>query len=263
MQLFEAIWKSVLLGTVQGLTEFLPVSSSGHLILLQRLLGYSAESVTFVSLMLHVGTLLAVAVAFRREILSLFRPPFRRAFYLLAATIPAGVTGLLFASRLDALFTGEWGFLLLAVTFLGTAALLLSARRRKVRKFGWRQTAAMGLMQAAAILPGLSRSGSTIAAGMLAGADPKEASEFSFLMSIPVIAGGFLLGCLGIFSGETVFPHTMPEIVGAILGILTSAVSGGFAIRVMKKLMSSANYKWFALYLVILSFVCLILHAAV
>ncbi len=259
MSFWETIWKSILLGTVQGLTEFLPVSSSGHLALLQRLLGFSMEdgSMTFVSLMLHAGTLFAVLFAFRREVFALFGKP-RRLLMLAAATVPAAAVGLLFEERIDALFAGARGPLLLAVCFGVTAVLLLVCeltvtRRRRVRPFGWKNAAAMGLVQAVAILPGISRSGSTIAVGTLVGARGEEASKFSFLMSIPIILGGVVLGikdavCEGAPSGMGA-----ANIVGLLLGVAAAAAFGLLAIKLMLRLMGKANYKWFALYLLLLS----------
>ena len=127
MGYFEAIWKSIILGTVQGLTEFLPVSSSGHLSLLQRVLNYniSGGSMTFVNVMLHLGTLVSVIWVFRREIAALFKKPFKTLLMLIVATIPAGVVGLLFNSKIDGLFAGDGGVGYLAVCFAFTALLLL------------------------------------------------------------------------------------------------------------------------------------------
>ncbi len=262
MGFWEAIWKSFLLGTVQGLTEFLPVSSSGHLVLLQRLLGYRLEggSMTFVNVMLHFGTLIAVLVAFRKDIFALFKKPFKPLVMLVVATVPAGLVGLFLEDRIDALFAGENGIAYLAICFGLTAALLLlcelvATRRKRQFPLGWRSTVPMGLVQAIAVLPGISRSGSTIAAGTLAGGKTEDVMRFSFLMSIPIILGSVLVGLKGAIFDE---PETFSMmgaagIVGMIVGIAAAAASGFFAIRVMLKVVGKANYKWFALYLLLLA----------
>ena len=111
MGLWEAIWKSSILGVVQGLTEFLPVSSSGHLTLLQRVLGFDMGdgTMTLINIMMHLGTLIAVIVVFWRDILALFRKPFKTLLMLIVATIPAGVIGLIFSDQIDSLFQKNYG----------------------------------------------------------------------------------------------------------------------------------------------------------
>ena len=264
---FKLILKFILLGTVQGLCEFLPVSSSGHLVLLQRLLGFdlSGGGMTFVNLMLHLGTLIAVLIAFRKDIAALFKRPFKTLLMLLVATLPAGLCGLFFEKDIDALFAGERGIFYLALCFGATAVLLLACelvatRRKRAKPLSWGQTSVMGIVQAVAILPGISRSGSTIAAGTLAGADPGEASRFSFLLSIPVIAGGAILGIKDACSEPALLSGLgAAGICGVILGALVAAFAGYFAIKVMLKAMGKANYKWFALYLLLLATASLIM----
>ncbi len=261
MGFWEAIWKSILLGTVQGLTEFLPVSSSGHLSLLQRLLGYPLDggSMTFVNIMLHFGTLIAVVVVFHKQLFALFRRPFKRLWMLLVCTVPAGLVGFLFEEKIDAVFAGKKGVLLLSVCFGLTAVLLLvcelvSSQRKRSYPLGWRNTLPMGFIQAVAILPGISRSGSTIAAGTIAGADVKDASEFSFLMSVPVILGSFVLGLKKAFIDEPEIVSSLGAgTVGMLLGVLAAAVTGYLSIKLMLKLVEKANYKWFSLYLILLA----------
>ncbi len=215
---------------------------------------------TFINVMLHFGTLIAVVVAFRMEIAELFQKPFTKLFMLVAATVPAALVGLLFEDKIDALFSGERGALYLSVCFGVTAVLLLVCeyvvnRRKKNVPFGWRNAVVMGAMQAVAVLPGISRSGSTIVAGTLAGAKTEEASKFSFLMSIPIILGSVIIGLKGAIIDE---PQTLSSlgaagIVGIAVGIAAAAISGLLALRLMKKIMKKANYKWFAFYLLLLS----------
>jgi len=269
MEYWTAIWQSVLLGTVQGLTEFLPVSSSGHLELLHRLLGVDfGGNALFVDLILHLGTLLAVVVALRKEIAALFQKPFRTLFMLVAATVPAGIVGLLFGDRIDALIRGEYGMILLPVFFSVTAVLLLVAefvaqRRRKSQKFGWKHAMSMGAMQALALFPGISRSGSTIVAGVLSGAEKEDVARFSFLMSIPIILAGALLSTIDVIRNpEAVSAIGGAGFTGIAVGFVCSAVSGFFAVKFMLRVIQKADYKWFALYLTVLSLACLTLTGA-
>ncbi len=270
MGLWEAIWKSSILGAVQGLTEFLPVSSSGHLTLLQHLLQFDLEggSMTFINIMMHLGTLIAVIVVFWKDILALFKKPFKTLLMLIAATIPAGVVGLLFNDEIDALFSGENAVLYLSVCFALTALLLLicemAAKRRKVQKpLGWGSAAAMGLMQAVALFPGISRSGSTIVAGTLVGTRREDVAKFSFLMSIPVILGSFAVEVFGIVrEPSSVAGVGANGVIGMAVGVVLAAVFGFFAIKLMLRVIRKANYVWFSVYLTALSVVCFSLCAA-
>ena len=268
MGIWEAIWKSAILGTVQGLTEFLPVSSSGHLTLLQQILGYDlgGAGMTFVNILLHFGTLLAVVFVFRKDILALFKKPFKTLLMLIAATVPAGVVGLLFDDKIEALFdpasNAAW-LCWLAVFFALTAFVLLltefvSSRRKKVSPLGWKHSVPMGLAQAVALFPGVSRSGSTIAAGVISGAKRDDVAKFSFLMSIPVILGSLAVEVYHVLKpdeGVTIAIGTS-GIIGMVVGVGFSAAAGFFAIKIMLKVIGKGNYKWFSLYLVILSLVC-------
>lgn len=266
MGIWEAIWKSVILGTVQGLTEFLPVSSSGHLTLLQEILDYKGGSMMFVNVMLHLGTLFAVVAVFWRDILALFKKPFKTLLMLIVATIPAGIVGLLFNDKIEALFSpeenGAW-LCWLAVFFAATALMLLvtefAAKRRKTHfPLGWRHAVPMGLMQAVALFPGISRSGSTIAAGVVSGAKTEDVAKFSFLMSIPVILGSVAVELKGVIFPEegAALALGSAEIIGTVFGVVFAALAGFFAIKVMLKVIGKANYKWFSLYLVLLSLTC-------
>ncbi len=265
MNLLESIWKSAVLGTVQGLAEFLPVSSSGHLTLLQRVLGYdlAGGSMTFINIMLHLGTLVAIFIVFWKDIWALFKKPFKTLGLLILATVPAGVVGILFEDQMDAMMAGEQGLLYLAIFFAFTALILLvcefvAKHRKKVQPLGLKHSVCMGLMQAVALFPGISRSGSTIVAGTLSGAKTEDVSRFSFLMSIPVVLGSFLVSMKGVVFDT---PEVMTQMgtngwLGLAVGILCSALFGFLAIKFMLKIINKANYKWFSLYLVLLSLTC-------
>lgn len=265
------IWQAVVLGLVQGLTEFLPVSSSGHLSFFQNVLGVSTSNAQFISIVLHLGTLVAVCIIFFKDILALFKKPFKTLGLLILATIPAVVFGVL-AELLNVdyyFYYWDYSAILLCVCFLITAAVLFSTeviakRRQNTLPICYKTALPMGFAQAVAILPGISRSGSTICAGTIAGGRSEEIAKFSFLMSIPVILGGFVLELgKGIIDGslKTDFAANGAAYGWAIaLGFIVSAVAGLFAIKVMLQAIKKANYKWFSLYLVLLAVTCIVLQ---
>lgn len=270
MNYFEAIWKSIVLGTVQGITEFLPVSSSGHLSLLQRALGFdmAGGSMMFVNVMLHLGTLIAVVFVFWRDILGLFKKPFKTLLMLIVATVPAGVVGVVAGDKIDELFAGAQGLLYLAICFAATAVMLLvcelvAKRWKHPKPLGWKNAVPMALMQAVALFPGISRSGSTIVAGTVSGAEREDVAKFSFLMSIPIILGSVAMELKDIIFPSEGVTLSMggAEIVGMIVGVVCAAVFGFLSVKVMLKVIGKANYKWFAFYLVLLSMTCFWLDA--
>jgi undecaprenyl-diphosphatase len=257
------IWQAIVLGAIQGFAEFLPISSSGHLILLQNWFGIK-DNVIFYSVMLHVGTLIPVFLVLWKEILALFKKPFSKFGYLVLATIPAGVIGIVISKlvNLDAVFSENvW---LLSITFLITAgAMMFSELRAKKRpmlnNIDLRTSLIMGAGQAVGVLPGISRSGATITAGCVACVDKKENANFTFLMSIPIILAAVLMegyDCVksGAIGGIDVVP--------LLLGVLTAALCGYIAIKFVMNLIRKANYKWFSLYLVLLSITNLIVYVA-
>ena len=250
------VWQAVLLGLVQGLTEFLPVSSSGHLVLLQKWFGIDPDYIMFLTVMLHVGTLIPVCIVFFKDILGLFKKPITL-LYLVIASIPAALVGFLLGDQIDAVF---YGGKYLAPCFLFTALVLLQAElvaktKPLYRDINAGNAALMGVAQAVAVVPGISRSGSTIAAGCFCGVDREKNANFAFLMSLPVIAGSALLeGYDFIKSGSTEI-----SFLPVLLGVIAAAISGYVAIRVMLALVKKANFKWFSLYLVCLSVLLLII----
>lgn len=262
------IWEAIILGLVQGLTEFLPVSSSGHLLLLQRLFGIDGG--LFLPIILHLGTLVAVCVVFWKDILALFKKPYKTIGFLILASIPAAVIGLALDDIIEeAIFGGKYFAIFLAIFFLITAALLFATEKLAKKREGTlpiclKTTVAMGLAQAVAILPGISRSGSTICVGTLAGGKREDLAKFSFMMSLPVILGSFVIELFkGIRDGEIQQSFADGGAlfgVSVAVGFLVSAVAGLFAIKLMLKVIQKADYKWFSLYLCILSVICVILQ---
>ncbi len=266
------IWQAVILGFVQGLTEFLPVSSSGHIAFFQGVFGISEQDIAlFFTIILHLGTLVAVCVVFWRDIIALFRKPFKTFGFLVLASVPAAITGLLFEIlHLDEVLLKRSNMgLVLSVFFLVTATVLFVTemvvkRRQNTLPLCFRTVIPMGVAQAFAVLPGISRSGSTICAGTLAGCKSEDVAKFSFMMSIPVILGSFIIELgMGLYKGEIQQSFTDGGATlgwSVALGFLVSAVAGLFAIKVILKVIKKANYKWFSLYLVCMAIVCFVLH---
>ena len=236
---------------------------------MHRILGADFGGNTlFFDIMLHVGTLIAVVAVLWRDILDLFKKPFKTLLILIVATIPAGVVGLLFNGWIEDVTNGPYGVVILSCCFAVTAVLLLvaehvSKKRQETQPFGWKHGVCMGLVQAVALFPGISRSGSTIAAGVLSGAERKSVAHFSFLMSIPVILGSALVSGIDVVKQpEIVTSIGGSGFLGIAVGVVFAAVSGFFAVKFMLRVIEKANYKWFSLYLALLAVTCLSLYAA-
>ena len=231
--------RAALFGLTQGLTEFLPVSSSGHLILLERL-SHAAPSV-FLNLCLHLSTLLAVLVVMRGEVWEMIRHPIRSdcKYLVLASVLTAGVA-LLLETLCPALLEGT----MLPFCFLLTAALLVLGEtlpKGLSRGVSLRSALIVGAVQGVAVLPGVSRSGATISALRLCGTDEKRATEFSFLLSVPVIAGGFLVE--GVKSGFAVEGVSLSELLVAMaVAFVSGLFAAKFMLRARKKTLPFALY---------------------
>ena len=246
---------ALFLGLVQGLTEFLPVSSSGHLMLFQHLFSLPENMLLF-NIILHLATLGAVVVVFRRRIWQLVRHPFNKTnLCLLITTAITCLFVVLFNDFVEKTMT----YKVLPFTFMVTAVLLfvttICAKKgaRPEKHITFKSAVATGLAQSVAIMPGISRSGSTIAVALLTGTERARAAEFSFLMSIPVIVASFVYEIIK--SGGEVQFQFAPTAVAFIAAFL----SGIFAIRVMLAVVARVKLHWFGVYLVVLSVVCLFL----
>ena len=240
-------WQGLILGLVQGLTEFLPVSSSGHLVLAEGLLGYVPHGVAF-EVALHLATLLAVFVVYWERIGTLVTGMVRRdagawryALLLVLASLPAAAAGLGLRSYFESSFHS---FIDVGVQFLITAAILWSTRwahpQTDRMEPGPLLAIAIGIAQAVAILPAISRSGTTIAAALWGGMAAAAAAEFSFLMSIIVIAGSGLLEARQI--------SELNLSAGLVLGFLAALASGVVSIRFLIRLMIQGRFHAFAPY---------------
>jgi undecaprenyl-diphosphatase len=258
------IWQAIVLRAVQGFAEFLPVSSSGHLILMQRWLGVT-EGGLFFDIMLHIGTLIPVFIVFFKEILSIFKKPFNKMLFLIIATIPAALTGMLLGDVVEgAFYKGNLlSAILLSATFLITATELffsewISKKYDKKLPLSYKSSLVQGLAQGVAIVPGLSRSGTVISSGCFYGLSREENANFTFLMSIPVILGAALVQGLDVIkTGAEI------QILPLVFGMATAMITGYIAIKAMLKVIKKANYKWFSLYLVIMAIASTVSFVAV
>lgn len=238
---------ALILGIVQGLTEFLPVSSSGHLILFKHLFGMdTARFDLSFDIAVHVATLAAVCVVFRKKIWALLKKPFQKYTYMLViATIPAVIVGLLFDDFIDGI-SQSGGFL--GIAFLITAAVLLIAekcgkRSKEDADIGPGEAAVIGIAQGIAVMPGISRSGSTLAAGMITGLKKETAMDFSFIMSIPIILGSAVLGVKDIVENPV-----KPDFLVLLIGMVAAGLSGYFAIKFMLDFFKKHSLVWFSVY---------------
>ena len=263
-----SILQAAVLGLVQGLAEFLPISSSGHLLLARMLMGISDEAAAtgpymMLDVLLHAGTLLAVLVVFWKDWWGILKNPFRSKTLLLLiiASVPAFIVAVFFNDFVEQFFTGWF----LGVSFLITALFLLlaewvSGRQRKpAGEPSYQHAVVMGIMQAIALLPGVSRSGSTLTGGLFSGLERKSAAKFAFMMSAPAIVGSLL------FEGKDAIEMgyiAELALVPTIVGVAVAAVSGYLAIRFMLKLINRISLNWFALYVALLGLAVLLMQLA-
>lgn len=246
------IFKYFIIGLIQGFTEFLPVSSSGHIVLFSEIFNIDCD-IILLSVVAHIGTLLSVIICMRKKLFQIVKKPFSpTTLNLIIATIPAVLVVILFNDLIDKLYGLRfliYGFLITGI--LLTVADLCKPKYDYVTK---KHSLFMGLMQGLAILPGISRSGSTMAVGMMSGVKKEEACEFSFLMSIPIILGSAIWECVGLINTNVTF-NFLPLFVAFI----TSFIFGILSIKLMLKIVKSNKLFIFSIYTVILSVVTLII----
>jgi len=263
---------------VQGLAEFLPISSSGHLAALQYFFGVDAENVLFFSVMLHVGTLFSLLAVYYRDIGALIWELFgtikdlvtgkgprinssehrRLLFLIIVATIPTGIIGLLFDDAFEKLYLSllPIGIFLLVTGCLLWLAEKVSGGKKTPKNTKWRNAIMVGIFQGLAICPGLSRSGTTMTGGLLAGLSRPFAVRFAFLISIPSILGSAVLEI-----PDAIEAGIDPTIIGPmVLGVVIAAVSGFFAIKTMIKVVSNKKLHYFSFYVWIAGAFLIIWH---
>ncbi len=250
MSLLEAF----LLGVFQGFTEFLPVSSSGHLVLAQEFLGLNPENLLSFDAVLHGGTLLSLVLFFWKQLFDLAKvvlmpvaaPPEQRRLFgqLIVATIPTAMVGFLYEDAFEVLRNP----VAVAVAFFVSALLFVLAEKfpkKKHESLSWRAAGFAAVLEVFALIPGISRSGSVMAAAMLGGTARKKAAEFSFLLGVPIIAGAFLLSVTKNYADLMVMP------AASIIGFLASAVTGFFMIKYLLRFFVNHALTFFAVYLAI------------
>ncbi|HOK43209.1 MAG TPA: undecaprenyl-diphosphate phosphatase [Thermoclostridium caenicola] len=256
MNIFEAI----VLGIVQGLTEFLPVSSSGHLVLFQQLFGIEGEMVVTFDVALHVGTLLAVFVVYWKRILEMIRHPFSKLpVFLVLGTIPTVIIALLFKDAIEGYYASGS---LLGPGFVFTGLILIGAEkigngRKDLENMKLVDSLLIGAGQGLALMPGVSRSGMTITTGLALGLDRGFAADYAFLLSIPAILGGALLDVLDVVRGDTTAVASI-GILPLVVGVAVAAVTGFLAIKVMLAAVKKMKLKYFAWYVMALGILIII-----
>lgn len=261
MNVFEA----VVLGVVQGLAEFLPISSSAHLSLVPFIFGWEDPGLAF-DVALHLGTLAAVLWYFRQQWIDLTKAGFGilrsrkvetedqwRAVYIVIATIPGAIGGLLLQEYAETVFRNPLitAFTLIVLGIILWAADRYAPQKRELTGLRWTDALLIGLAQVCALIPGVSRSGSTMTAGRALGFDRTSAATFSFLMSMPITAAAAVVKV----------PEALREgiTLPIVVGILASGISGWLAISVLLKYVSSKSFGVFAVYRVVLGVVILAL----
>ena len=262
--------KAIILGLVQGLAEFLPVSSSGHLVLVAEFLNFQDKGITF-EVFLHFGTLLATFVAFRYEISKMLMAPYfvwvkkstdaelneylRWDYYVIVASIPAAFVGLLFKDQIEAFFDST----LFVYAMLFITGLVVSSTRflnERGREFNFSNTFVIGIAQAFAILPGISRSGSTIFSGMAFGVSRDKVARFSFIMSLPAVMGAVVLKAADVMKTPLSPDQTLNYVVGTVVAF----ASGWLAILWLLDVVKKGKLQWFGYYCLLVSILGLTWH---
>ncbi|MFW6381762.1 MAG: undecaprenyl-diphosphate phosphatase [Bacillota bacterium] len=248
--------RSIFLGIIQGLTEFLPVSSSGHLVIFQSLLGFQKARLT-IGVFLHFGTLIPVVIIFRKdiyELIKLTKAKRHLLWLIIIGSIPTAFIGVVLEDFFKGLFDSViiTGFMLLITGGLLFIAEKYGSSTRSIKEFRGINAVLVGLVQGLAIIPGISRSGSTIVASLLQGLEREEAARYSFLLSIPVIGGAGLLELKDLLSTGMVGIDAL----SLIAGTLTAALSGYFAIRYLLHVLHRGS-------LIIFSYYCFIVGTVI
>lgn len=266
--------QSILLGIIQGLTEFLPISSSAHLVIVPYLLNWEIppKQAFIFDVLVQLGTLLAVIIYFRQDLYRILvamingladRQPFSKpesllGWLLILGTIPAVIAGLFFKDTVELAFGKP---IMVGLFLFGTAALLVIAelvgkRTRQVVSIKWVDAIIVGLFQAISLLPGISRSGSTISGGMIRGLDRASAARFSFLLSVPVMIGAGFLATLDLLQLSDV----TVQIPTLLAGVITSAVVGYLAIRWLLAYLVKRSLYIFAAYCVLMGIIVVLVY---
>ncbi len=262
-----SVLMAAFLGLIQGLAEFLPISSSGHLNLLQALFHVNVENQLLFNILLHVATLIPVLIVFWKDWWQMLRHPIQNKTLLLLfiASLPALAAKVLFGDQIDYFETHN---IILGVCFLLTGLFLiltqaLARRRERLHLEGKEvripQALAMGCVQVIGMLPGISRSGSTIFGGVASGLTREKAAKFSFMMSAPAIVAGMLSEGMSVVKDGGL--GAVGDFGPILAGMVVAGLSGYFAIRFMLRIISKASLNGFALYVILLGILVIILQA--
>ncbi len=253
------VLQALFLGILQGITEFLPISSSGHLVVAESFLHlqFPASELQGFDVLLHAGSALAILYCYRDIWFRIVRTGLQKGatenrlvVLLIVATIPAAIIGVLFEEMIASYFRSTYA---VAFAFLATAAVLVAGERMrgdaKYTDMSFAKAVIVGLGQALALIPGLSRSGLTASTGRFMGLSRTQALDFSFLMALPIIAGATLLTCIDIASGSV----ALPEFSVSFIGVVTSFFASLLAIYTIRTMVLRYSLGWFSLYLITLS----------
>jgi undecaprenyl-diphosphatase len=261
------IIQAIILGIIQGITEFLPISSSAHLVIFPYLFGWNFptdQNFTF-DVIVQLGTLISLIIYFRKDLWKILKVVLnetihrdfmrtedsRLGWYILIATIPAGLAGLLLKSKVEAAFNNPaiTSFFLLGTAFLLIIAEVISKKSRTLADLTWKNAIVFGLFQAISIFPGISRSGACLSGGMIQNFNRKDAARFSFLMAIPIMFAAGLIGFIDLFKINNLIQF-LPAV---IIGSFTAAIMGYFVISWMLSFLNNHSLYLFAIYCILLS----------
>jgi len=256
--------KSLILGIIQGLTEFLPVSSSGHLELAKYFLGtdFAADESLIMTIILHIATALSTVVVFRKEILELLRGILRKgwneeksfALKIVISMIPAGLVGYFLEDKLETLFEGRVAFVAFMLIITGALLLISDFVKTKEHDVSYKDSFIIGIAQAFALLPGISRSGSTIATSLLLGVKKEKAAFFSFIMVLPLIFGKMAKDLMdGAYTHSGISPMAM------LAGFAGAFITGVLACKWMIVIVKNSKLRYFAYYCFAIGIITLLL----
>lgn len=237
---------AIILGIVQGVTEFLPISSSGHLLLLHELFNFAtANDLTF-DIALHAGTLLSISLFFAHDIVHYVHTQPKLIWLILLSSLPAGVIGLMFEDIIATVFRSSWIVVVMLIVVAGIFLLVEQYARPQgsLQQLTWKQALAMGIAQTIALIPGTSRSGITLVTGMWLGLKRVEAAKFSFIMTIPLLIGLTIKQLLVVLAE----PPATQDLVFMGIGALTAAVVGMLVIGFLLNFLKTATLRPFAYY---------------
>lgn len=247
----------IILAIVQGLTEFLPISSSAHLILIPKLLGWSDQGLSF-DIAIHLGTLLAIFIYFRREIYQMLTKEYKLAWAIILGTIPVGLAGIMFHDVVSVYMRSAWIIAATTLIFgvlLGVATLMAKQQRNE-HQLRWRDVVIIGCAQAVALIPGTSRSGITLTAGLFCGLTRTAAARFSFLLSIPVIILAGLFEAYKVSGGGEIIDYR-----GLGVGFVVAGLSGYLCIDLFLRLIDKFGVMPFVVYRLLLG--CVLVYVLI